>query len=229
MSDREIRIIFFGDSICVGQNVSIHNGWITRLSAHIEEVSRKLDRRITVMNASANGRTTRQALEVMPYEVQSHQPDILLVQYGMNDCNYWESDLGLPRVSIDAFRANLMEIIMRGFVSGARTIFLNTNHPTCRTEPFKHHPAMTYEASNRAYNEVIREVANAADDQVRLTDIEIEFQRHCEAQEVPVSSLQLDPPDNIHLNENGHSLYYDTLRTPIEEVIRAACRSHAVA
>ena len=42
-----------------------------------------------------------------PYDVQSHEVDVLVVGFGMNDCNYWMTDKGVPRVSQNAFRANL--------------------------------------------------------------------------------------------------------------------------
>ena len=93
----DIRVFFFGDSICVGQYVAIHRGWVTRLRQHLSELGEQYGRRITVSNASANGRTTRDALDRMAYEVQSHSPTILIAQFGMNDCNYWKTDLGLPR------------------------------------------------------------------------------------------------------------------------------------
>src|SRR5262249_48118231 len=147
------RLIFFGDSICVGQGVSIHKGWVARLAAHISDIAEARGRDIVVINASINGNTTRQALERMPYDVQSHGVDYMIVQFGLNDCNYWESDRGIPRVSPKAFAANLDEIIARASIFGAIRIVVHTNHPTTRTEnPFPH-TTVTYEQSNRRYNE----------------------------------------------------------------------------
>ena len=133
------QLVFFGDSICNGQGVSIYRGWVTRLSAVAEALSGELGYEIIVVNASVNGSTTRQALERMPYEVQSHGVDILLVQFGLNDCNFWVTDRGLPRVSPEGFEANLVEIIQRGFHFGAKAVFLHTNHPIGKTldaQPF---------------------------------------------------------------------------------------------
>ena len=69
----------------------------------------------------------------MPYDIQSHEPDLLLVQFGMNDCNFWESDRGNPRVSLDAFRANLREIYTRAFSFGVHNVIQLTNHPSGRS------------------------------------------------------------------------------------------------
>ena len=85
----ETRIFFFGDSICVGQYVSLHKGWVTQLSAAFADFGEARGHRISVTNASASGRITREALERMPYEIQSQHPDIVIIQFGMNDCNHW--------------------------------------------------------------------------------------------------------------------------------------------
>ena len=45
------KLIFFGDSICTGQYISIHKGWVSRLSE-------SLYGQLVVLNSSVNGRTT---------------------------------------------------------------------------------------------------------------------------------------------------------------------------
>ena len=59
------RLIFFGDSICVGQGVSIHKGWVPRIALSMESLAEQLGLKLVVVNASMNGGTTRQALERM--------------------------------------------------------------------------------------------------------------------------------------------------------------------
>src|SRR3989344_2181705 len=106
-----MNIFFFGDSICSGQGVSVHKTWVTRISQNLENLEKKYKIPITVTNSSINGNTTRQALERIHYDVLSHGVDIILIQFGMNDCNYWSTDKGLPRISKQAFKSNLLEII----------------------------------------------------------------------------------------------------------------------
>ena len=146
---KPIRVTFFGDSICVGQGVSIHAGWVARIGRQLDRIARKYDREILVTNASVNGSTTRQALERMPYEIQSQNVDVLIIQFGLNDCNYWLTDRGMPRVSPTAFEANLKEIILRGKNFGSKYIFLNSNHPTIRDFEFLPETSITYEQSSR--------------------------------------------------------------------------------
>ena len=154
-----LNVIFFGDSICFGQGVSIHAGWVPRLSLELEKLGLREKQKITVINSAVNGNTTRQALERMPYDVQSNSADLILIQFGMNDCNHWKTDRGLPRVSRRGFKANLIEIVERAQVFGASKIILNTNHPTTRNTDFFEFANSTYEQCNSEYNEIIREVA----------------------------------------------------------------------
>ena len=62
---------------------------------------------------AVSGDTTRQGLERFPTEVQSERPDVITIQFGLNDCNRWQTDGGLPRVSELAFEANLLEMVGR--------------------------------------------------------------------------------------------------------------------
>lgn len=210
------RIVFFGDSICVGQGVSIQRGWVSRVAAHID-VMQPTEPELIVVNASVNGNTTRQALERMPYDVQSHGVVLLFVQFGMNDCNYWLSDRGLPRVSPRAFAANLEEIVRRGFVFGAHKVFLHTNHPTLRDTETVAHTATTYEANNRGYNAIIRAVAAQFDERLVLNDVEAAFDTFTRGDRARLAELLLD--DGLHPSVRGHDIYFELIMPKLAEVL----------
>ena len=212
-----LRIAFFGDSICVGQGVSIYRGWVTRVAGRLDEVAAECGQEIVVINSSVNGSTTRQALERMPYDIQSHRVDILIIQFGLNDCNYWHSDAGLPRVSAAAYAANLQEIIERGVRFGAKIIFLHNNHPTTRTDEVFPNSSVTFEESNRRYNSIVRDVARRLQPQVTFTDIEAAFDYFTKRQRDLLATLLL--PDGLHLSVAGHNLYFDTA---CDKIVRAA-------
>jgi lysophospholipase L1-like esterase len=171
-----------------------------------------------LQNMSINGNTTRQALERMPYDITSHHPDFLMIQFGMNDCNYWETDHGVPRVSKRAFSANLEEMVDRAVATGTKLVFLNTNHPSLKGS-FSHFPSMSYARSNAEYNEVIRATHGELIDRnlpVVLVDIESAWQKHLAAQlDLSLSDLLL--PDEIHLSLQGHGLYTDIVVPIIQD------------
>lgn len=214
---KPIRFVFFGDSICVGQGISIHKGWVPRIAACLEDLAAKRGRELTVVNASINGNTTRLALERMPYDVQSHGVDIMLVQFGLNDCNHWASDNGLPRVSPKGFAANLEEIISRGRRFGAKSILVNTNHPTTRDRDVMPGSGATYQAHNQNYNAIVREFARKAGNDVTLNDIERVFLERTGGNEERLAELLLD--DALHLSLKGHDIYFEVMRPQVLAVL----------
>jgi acyl-CoA thioesterase I len=216
---KSFKVFFFGDSICFGQGISIHKGWVTKLSASLSLLCHELSIPVVFSNTSINGNTTRLALERMPYDVQAQQPDILIMQFGMNDCNYWQTDHGVPRVSPAAFKANLQEIIDRAKCFGVKKIFLNTNHPTTKDKEFFQNTKITYQQSNEIYNKLIREVAHENKIYVELNDIEQQIKTAIDTRGEKLSDLILS--DNIHLSEKGHAFYYDIIYPKLHEFITA--------
>lgn len=214
---KPIKVTFFGDSICVGQGVSIYRGWVTRIAKSLDEYAQQIGHEILVTNASVNGRTTRQALEDMPYSVQSHGVDILIVQFGLNDCNYWATDQGLPRVSIGAFKENIREIVSRGRKSGAFRVLLNNNHPTSRTKRVMDFTQITYEESNRAYSQAIRELKDGLPDWVSFQDIALHFTDLIAERGASIEDYLLE--DGLHLSVLGHDAYYDFMMPLLKAAI----------
>ena len=202
-----MRIVFFGDSICFGEKISPHRTWTTRLAGELED---RFGEDCLVINSSVNGNTTRLALERMPSDVQKYEPDAMIIQFGMNDCNYWQTDRGCPRVSPGAFQANLHEIADRGLTFGANVLILQTNHPTPRTATLDY-AGKTYQQSNEQYNELIREVAGSRSD-ISLIDIEAAWMSGLE-KGLELCDLLLE--DEIHLDVQGHDLYFETTRGPV--------------
>lgn len=205
--NKQLKLAFFGDSICVGQGISIHDSWVVNISKKLTESSRFKKNNLLITNSSVNGRTTRQALEDMPYEIQNHRYDVLIIQFGMNDCNYWDTDRGMPRVSKNAFKANLIEIIDRAKNFGSKQIMLNTNHPTPRDERFKYRE-ISYQDSNLEYNQIIREVASI-NEEIILNDVEEYMLSLIEKEKLRIEEIVLK--DKLHLSLKGHQIYFDII------------------
>lgn len=205
-----MNIYSFGDSISVGQYVSVSDIWITLVAQMLDK--EYPDQNMMVVNPSVNGNTTRMALERMPFDVQSHEVDILLVGFGLNDCMYWQTDKGVPRVSPLAFEANLKEIIARGYNFGSKKIILRTNHPVTSKKPMAN-PDITYAQSNIYYNTIIRKVAE--EEKVVFVDMERAAQEYSKVNKKPIDSLLL--ADGVHLSKEGHKLYFDTLYPVIRQ------------
>jgi|APSaa5957512535_1039671.scaffolds.fasta_scaffold81564_2 acyl-CoA thioesterase I len=211
-----LKILFFGDSICVGQGISIHQGWVAKIAAYFTARDSFAAQEILVINSSINGRTTRQALEDMPYHVQNQRPEILVVQFGLNDCNHWATDQGLPRVSPEAFKANLREIVQRGKQFGAQHILINNNHPTSNQEESMPHGNRSFEDSNQIYNAVTRDLALELKDDVNFQDMERHFHELVK-NGAKMSGLLLK--DGLHLGVEGHQVYFDLISPIIQKAV----------
>jgi len=209
---KKISIVFFGDSVCFGQGISINKGWITKIANNLDNFGLKNHINFNITNAGVNGNTTRLALERMFYDILSHQFDILIIQFGLNDCNYWKTDKGLARVSPKCFEANLLEILDRAKRFGIKKQILNTNHPTTRTQLLEYANS-SYQENNKRYNEIIRQVAAKRKSEVLLVDVE----KQISIDKIKVSSLL--QPDGLHLNEKGHLYYYNLVYPKLKLVI----------
>jgi lysophospholipase L1-like esterase len=154
------------------------------------------------------------ALERMPYDVQSHNPDIIIIQFGVNDCNYWQTDKGHPRVSQIGFKANLIEIVERSRIFGAKEIFLNTNNPLPKTPKFQH-ATVSLSESNEEYNQIVREAAK--DSHANLIDIE-KYWFDKLKKGLKIEDLVL--PDNVHLSVLGHNLYVEIVYPYLEKAVK---------
>ena len=195
-----VNLVFFGDSVCFGQYVSLHKCWVTKVAQKLAETLG--EDAVCVTNSSVNGNTTRQALERMSYDLSGLKPDILTVQFGLNDCNKWDTDRGAFRVSPAAFHANLEEIVLRADIFGVKTTILTTNHPTLRPKE--------YEDGNKLYNKTIRSIAHLRG--IPLLDIETYF---------TVNDIEGHVlPDGLHLNEHGHQVYFKQVYPIIERRVK---------
>ena len=209
-----LTIVFMGDSITEGQHVHHSLRWT-------EIVARKLRASVTneidtdalhCFNRGISGETTRQGLERFPRDVQVLEPLVMTLQFGLNDCNCWDSDRGLPRVSEAAYHANLVEMIARARAFGAAHIVLSTNHPTLRLRPLA--SGQSLEDRRVIYNNIVREVA--AKCQAVLCDIDAAFSGLNRSE---LSDMLLAEPDVLHLSAQGHERYAAAIFEPILQAV----------
>ncbi len=203
-------LFIFGDSIGVGQYIPPHITWVHKLS---EWITNNYHKNIIVQNASRNGDTTRLALERMPSDIQKYKPDYVVIQFGINDANFWQTDKGLPRISPDAFRANILEIIERLKFFGTEKIILNTNHLQNNHDIFLGTTDISLCISAKRYNNIIKDVGTFYTKNVYLNDIEKYIFNNAD-----YKSVTLD--DGIHLNVLGHKLYFNNMVEVIKKVLK---------
>lgn len=209
---RAVTIVFMGDSITTGQFVDLDMRWTSLVGNALIADYLSTPVNFHLLNRGVSGETTRQGLERFPADVQQYRPDIVTLQFGLNDCNCWVTDAGLPRVSEAAYRANLIEMIDRARRFGAGRIILSTNHPTLRHKVLLSGDSL--EARRRRYNDHVRDVAALTG--VELCDMEAGF-AHLGGREL--AEMLLPYPDLLHLSVEGHRLYADCIRSHVERAV----------
>jgi lysophospholipase L1-like esterase len=209
-----VKIVHMGDSITYGQYVDAALRWTTlaeeRLGSELADEGIRIDSR----NSGVSGNTTRMGLERFPTDVQEHLPDVVTIQFGMNDCNCWATDGGHPRVSPDAFMANLHEMIARVRKFDCRHIVIANNHCTLRREQMV--SGEVYELANERYSQLAESVAAEAG--VTFCDVRSAFEPFSPSE---LGKLLLPAPDRLHLSVEGNRLYAEV----IHPYIRAAVLS----
>ncbi len=203
-----ITVTHLGDSITAGQRVDPGVRWTTHIQ---RQLSVTFEEEVVSYNLGISGEQTRMALERFPKVVQEERPDVLTIQYGMTDCNCWLTDSGLPRVSEDAYAANLTEMVHRAQAHGTSHVILATSHPTLRLAVMPN--GERYEAANARYSELLQRVAGETG--VLLCDIRGAFERS----EVDLEHLLIPEPDLLHLSEQGHRLYFAAIWPFVEDAV----------
>lgn len=202
-----MKILFYGDSIMFGQGVSYTETWINRVTNMLNVID-YIDE-IVVENISVSGRTSREALIDFPRFVQNSGADVLVIQFGLNDCNYWQTDKGVPRVNINSFYNNLLEMADRAKMNNiSQTIFL-TNHPISKLIDVSD-IEINLEENNKLYNQKIMNLAYK--NNIMVIDIHAQLSKH--------ENKEFLSSDGIHLTKDGNIHYANIVYYNLSEFLR---------
>ena len=169
----------------------------------------------TVINAGIGDTTTRDALARLDRDVRRHRPDLVVVQFGIND-SWIDVDQGdtAPRLTRAEYRSNLRTIITTLRADGAR-VMLMTPNPMRWADPyyikaFKQHAGLLDTSAPRGidglldlYAADVRDVAR--EEQVPLVDVFEAFERYGGSSGRSIDELLL-AGDGIHPNQAGQLL-----------------------
>jgi lysophospholipase L1-like esterase len=205
-------ILFFGDSIMVGQGQSIYDGWIVKFAKYIETKNDKY----FVINSSVNGRTSRQAVDDMYYACGNNKIEVMIIQFGLNDCNHWDSDHGLPRVSQAAFEANILEMAEKAKKVGVKNIIINNNHPTNVGILKKFN--INFDEWAIKYNESLRNIKQQDNIRFYFNDIELKIVSYLKKNNLQKKEILKE--DGLHLNNLGHEIYFDIQKEVLKKFIK---------
>jgi len=114
-----INIVAFGDSVTHGAvaqgEINYETVYWNRLRQKILEVRNYVP--VNIINAGIGGITASMSLARMDKQVLSHNPDLIIVCFGLNDVN----------AALDTYLNSMREIFEKSLASGAEVIFMTPN------------------------------------------------------------------------------------------------------
>jgi acyl-CoA thioesterase I len=121
-------VLVFGDSLSAAYRMEESRGWVALLAERIGQAGLPYQ----VVNASVSGETTTGGLARLPAVLESHRPDIVILELGGND--------GLRGIPVRSIRANLEQMLDLIEASGAVAVLagiqIPPNYGPRYTEPF---------------------------------------------------------------------------------------------
>lgn len=111
------RLLIVGDSLSAAYGLPVEAGWVALLQDYLEQ--REMS--VAVINASISGDTTQGGLSRLPVLLQSHKPDVVILELGAND--------GLRGFPPQLISANLQHMVQQSKQSGASVLLLGMRIP----------------------------------------------------------------------------------------------------
>ena len=211
MGNKSYRIVYFGDSITFGlghdhKGVNSNKIWTCLVDEKLREYE-SAGLFFLTSNQGINGDTTRIALERLN-DVTSFKPDLVTIQFGYNDCNYWISDNGISRVNHISFKHNLIEIVDKLNAADISKILLMTNYLMPIEKMMMN--GKSWNDNVRQYNESIRDVSEIKS--LPMVDIEKSFG-------IQEKSHFLEENGKwLHLSALGHELFYNNILSSVLKI-----------
>lgn len=220
--ESSIRIVAFGDSTTAVYDWPSSVGEV--YAQCLPKTLAQHDMRTEVINAGIGDTTTREGRARLDRDVRSHAPDIVIIQFGIND-SWIDVDLGKtqPRLTRKEFRDNLHYFIDTLRKDGAQVILMTPN-PMRWSDPyyvdaFRKHPGLLDTSEERGINSLldiyVQDVRDVAKDKsVALIDVFKVFEDYDKQSGQSINDLLL-AGDGIHPNAEGQHLVCELLTAQI--------------
>lgn len=184
-SGADATIVCFGDSITAGY--AVRRGFPSFLLESLRQ--RFPDSKIEMINSGISGDTSQDGLGRLDWAVLSYEPDLVTINFGINDCV-----LGL---SLEEFEMNLVEMVRRIRAGPNSEILLLSSQPL-ESPPYDQRVLDYYQTVERVAKEM----------NVGFVDVYGAWMKRVRAG-MPLDSLIL--PGLDHPNEAGYKIIAEEL------------------
>lgn len=134
-------IMVVGDSISAGYGMNIQQGWVHLLQKRLDQQYPKQHK---VVNVSVSGETTSGALARLPKLLQSHRPDIVIIELGGND--------GLRGQPPALIQKNLAQLVQKSQQAKAKVIVFGMKIPPNYGKAYSKAFEQNYKIVSQKYN-----------------------------------------------------------------------------
>ncbi|WP_230971601.1 arylesterase [Nitrogeniibacter aestuarii] len=110
-------ILVLGDSLSAGYGLRAEQSWPAHLARRLEGI----EGTHTVVNASVSGETTAGGRARLPHALETHQPDVVVIELGAND--------GLRGLPLERMKSNLEAMIDHSRRAGAQVVLVGMQLP----------------------------------------------------------------------------------------------------
>ncbi|MBV7307621.1 arylesterase [Acinetobacter sp. CWB-G5] len=111
-------VMVLGDSISAGYGIEPQQAWVNLLQKRLDQQYPKQHK---VVNASVSGETTSGALARLPKLLQTHKPNVVVIELGGND--------GLRGLPPQMIQKNLAQLIQQSQKTNATVVVLGMKMP----------------------------------------------------------------------------------------------------
>lgn len=111
-------VMVLGDSISAGYGIEPQQAWVNLLQKRLDQQYPKQHK---VVNASVSGETTSGALARLPKLLQTHKPNVVVIELGGND--------GLRGQTPQMIQKNLAQLIQQSQKANATVVVLGMKMP----------------------------------------------------------------------------------------------------
>ena len=200
----EVRIVTFGDSTTAPRK-GVKNVYADRLPSLLAKHGIKAQVINAGVGESHTGRLEdnpkhkrAHALDRFDKTVRAHKPDVVIIQFGINDSWIDHGESEAPsRIDVTHYQRNLTHMVRTLKADGAKVILMTPNALGKRYEAFRHERLIEYADATRGI---------AKDQKTMLVDIWNQFRNH-----KPDAWLL----DGMHPNDAGHEVIAQYLASAI--------------
>ena len=183
---------------------------------------------VKVVNAGVGGNNTEHGRKRFERDVLAHKPDLVIIQFGINDSAVDVSRGSTePRVAMGTYATNL-RLFIRALKKARARVILMTPNPLRWTPKLKElYGKPPYKPDDpRGFNVLLTRYAAAARkvgkaERVPVLDVFAAFERYGKASSKSVDDLLLD---GMHPNDKGHQIVSGMLVPQILKMMKGARR-----